>query len=275
MPNYDKVTWLDQVKDGSGNVIQAGTPYSASQMNRMEEGIDLADNLVGMLMGETLMKTNAINKELDKWQKQRLQQGLVTIYNKAVISGCVISAMSNSRYVQISNTGTYVVGNISEIFIDGIKAGIIDEQTIAMIPQNPTGSAATYYLYVDYNVSEKRYKVMIATTVPEGKMSLYRVTVPANDTNMDLSAVTLTSVRRIESNPVIRTTEPFALVSIPGYAQIDLDYDVNLTVESASNMGAVGDLIVYGKTANGFQIKYTGSADNVVIRWTLINPDIK
>jgi hypothetical protein len=275
MPNYEKQLWLDQVKDQNNNIIQQGTSYSASQMNRMEEGIDLADNLVGMLLAETLMKINAINKELDKWQKQRLQQGSVTIYNKAVISGCVISAMPGIRYVQISKTGTFIDGNISEIYVDGVNAGIKDEQNAVLIPQNATGSAVTYYLYVDYNVSEKRYKVYIATAVPAGKMELYRVTVPANDTNIDLSVVTLTSVRRIESNTVIRATEPYALVSIPGYPEIDLDYDVHLTVESASNIGAVGDLILYGKTANGFYIKFTGSADNVVVRWTLVNPDIK
>lgn len=166
MANYEKLQWTDKVVDQYGNTIQAGTPYSAKNMNRMEEGIDLADNWVGMLLAEAFMKINSVNKELDKWQKQRLQQGSVTIYNKAVINGCVISAMPNSRYVQISKTGTYVAGNISEIFVDGINAGLIDEQMIAMVPQNPTGSAVTYYLYVDYNVSEKRYKVYIASAVP-------------------------------------------------------------------------------------------------------------
>lgn len=273
--SYEKMTWIDHVTDSSGNIIQQGTPLSANNLNRMEEGIDIGDNVVGAILAETLMKINAINKELDKWQKQRLQQGSVTIYNKAVINGCVISAMSGIRYVQISKTGTFIDGNISEIFVDGVNAGIKDEQNVVLIPQNATGSAVTYYLYVDYNVSEKRYKVMISSTAPVGKMELYRVTVPANDTNIDLSAVTFTSVRRIEANPVIRSTEPYALVSIPGYPEIDLDYDVHLTVESASNIGAVGDLILYGKTANGFYIKYTGSADNVVVRWTLVNPDIK
>ncbi|WP_051542058.1 hypothetical protein [Clostridium lundense] len=273
--SYEKLKWQDEVKDQNGVVIQVGTPLSARNMNNLEDGVDLAVNLEGALIAELFNKVGSVTKELEKWQKQRLQQGVVTIYNKAVKSGCVINAMVNSRYVQISKTGTFLDGNISEIYVDGITAGVKDEQMIAMVPQNSSGSSATYYIYIDYNVAEKRYKPMIAATVPDGKMSLYRITVPANDNNMDLAAVTITDIRRIESNPVIRSTEPYALVSIPGYPEIDLDYDVHLTVESASNIGAVGDLILYGKTANGFYIKYTGSADNVVIRWTLVNPDIK
>ena len=117
MSDYSKVTWLDQVTDQDGNIIQAGTPLSASNMNRMESGIDLADNVVGFMVAEAIQKVGTINKELEKWQKQRLQQGVVYLYNKYVISGCVISKMSNSRYLQVSLTGTYTVGNVSKILI--------------------------------------------------------------------------------------------------------------------------------------------------------------
>ncbi|MZL17916.1 hypothetical protein [Clostridium beijerinckii] len=53
------------------------------------------------------------------------------------------------------------------------------------------------------------------------------------------------------------------------------DYDVNVTVESASDVMSVGEIIVYDKQANGFKLKITGSADNTQLRWTLMNPDIK
>lgn len=79
MADYSKTTWYDQVLDQNGNVIQAGTPLSATNMNRMESGIDLADNVVGVMVAEALQKIGGINKELEKWQKQRLQQGVVNI----------------------------------------------------------------------------------------------------------------------------------------------------------------------------------------------------
>jgi hypothetical protein len=92
---------------------------------------------------------------------------------------------------------------------------------------------------------------------------------------MDLSLVNIQDTRRIETNNMFRNTEPFALVSIPGYPQLSTDYAVSLTVQSASDVGAVGDLIAYDKQSNGFKIKATGSADNIQIKWTLMNPGLK
>lgn len=277
MADYSKVTWYDQVLDQNNNVIQAGTPLSASNMNRMESGIDLADNVVGVMVAETLQKVNSINKELDKWQNQRLQQGEVYIYNKAVISGAVINAMTNSRYIQISTNGTYTAGNVSLVNVDGKTAGIPDEQMVAMVPMNTVDSVAdVYYAYLDYDAGQGRYRVFLNTVVPAGKLVLYKITVPVGDNKTDLSSVTITDQRRIESSSVYRATEPLVFVSVPGYTMLNVnDYDVELTVEAASDFMAVGEKIVYGKQANGFSIKITGTADNVQIRWTIVNPRIK
>lgn len=274
--SYEKLKWVDEVKDQNGNLIQKGTPLSQKNMNRMEDGIDLADNVIGFIVAETLQKVGAVNKELEKWQKQRLQQGLVYLYNKYVITGCIVSKMSNSRYLQISLTGTYVAGNVSKVSVDGKYVGISDEQMIAMVPMNTDSITDVYYLYIDYDNTQGRYRSYLAATVPDGKLTLYKITVPANDTGMDLTSVTLTDVRRIEAINTIRNTEPYVLVNIPGFQMLDAgDYDVNATVESASNVMAVGEIIIYDKQANGFKIKITGSADNIQIRWTLLNPDIK
>lgn len=276
MADYSKTTWYDQVTDQNGNVIQAGTPLSATNMNRMESGIDLADNVVGVMVAEALQKINGINKELEKWQKQRLQQGEVYLYNKYVITGCVVSKMSNSRYLQISLTGTYTAGSVSKVSVDGKYAGIADEQMIAMVPMNTDSVSAIYYIYIDYDSVQGRYRSYLAATVPDGKLTLYKITVPANDTGMDLTSVTLTDMRRIEAINTIRNTQPYILVSIPGFPMLDAgDYDVNVTIESASDVMSVGEIIVYDKQSNGFKLKITGSADNTQLRWTLMNPDIK
>lgn len=276
MADYSKTTWLDQVKDQNGNIIQDGTPLSAANFNRMEEGINLGDNIVGAIVGEMLQKVGAVNKELEKWQKQRLQQGLVSLYNKFVITGCILSKMVSSRYLQIGLTSTYTAGNISKISVDGKYIGISDEQMVALVPTNATAAAVYYYVYIDYNSAAGKYKCYIASAVPDGKLGLYKITVPANDSGSDLTAVTLTDIRRVEAINTMRNTEPYVLVSIPGFPMLNADdYDVNVTVESASDVMAIGEIIVYDKQANGFKLKTTGSADNVQLRWTLMNPDIK
>lgn len=215
----------------------------------------------------TLAKINKITN----YPKLGLQQGLVYLYNKFVISaGCVISKMTGSRYLQVSLTGTYVSGNVSKISADGKYAAISDEQNILLVPTNATGSAVYYYVYVDWDSGSGKYKCFIASAVPDGKLVLYKVTVPANDTGADLTNVTLTDQRRIEALNAMRNTEPYVLVSIP-IQPADTNYDVNVTVEAASDRMAVGDIVVYDKQVNGFKIKVTGYADNIQLRWTFLD----
>lgn len=273
--SYTRTNWLDEVHDQNGNEIQKGTPYSAHNMNNLEDGVDTANNIAGAMTAEAIQKIGAIEKELDKWQNQRLQQGTVILYNKAVIEGCKINAMPSSRYLQFTRTGTYVEGNISKAYVDGKMIGINDTEMLAMVPQYIDEGPNIYYVYIDYDASSGKYKPFLDSKVADGKLTLYKITVPAGDNKMDLSLVNIQDTRRIETNNMFRNTEPFALVSIPGYPQLNTDYAVSLTVQTASDIGAVGDLIAYDKQANGFKIKATGSADNIQIKWTLMNPGLK
>ena len=66
------------------------------------------------------------------------------------------------------------------------------------------------------------------------------------------------------------TTEPFISVALPSDSPSN-DYSVDCELVSATDLSLVGVVIVYDKATNGFKIKFSGSADNVVIRWTLHN----
>ena len=273
--SYTKTNWLDEVHDQNGNEIQKGTPYSAKNMNNMEDGIDTATGTEGTILAEILQKTGSLEKELDKWQNQRLLQGTIMLYNKSVMEGCVISAMPSSRYLQFTKTGTYVANNMSKAYADGKTIGINDIEMLAMVPQYIENGINTYYVYIDYDALSGSYKPFLDSKVPDGKLSLYKITVPAGDNKMDLSLVTIQDIRRIETNNVFKNTEPYALVSLQGYPQLSTDYAVNLAIQSASDIGAVGNLAAYDKQINGFKIKATGSADNIEIKWTLMNPGLK
>jgi len=74
-----------------------------------------------------------------------------------------------------------------------------------------------------------------------------------------------------------RSSDAYVLISLPtnSYAQLNSpNYDVQLNILSADDIGTVGELIVYDKTQNGFKVKMTGSAASVTFIWTLINPSI-
>ncbi|AKG05515.1 signal transduction protein [Salimicrobium jeotgali] len=77
------------------------------------------------------------------------------------------------------------------------------------------------------------------------------------------------------NNGYFRTSEPFVEIALEGYPQINApDYDVQLTVVNAVHEGAVGELLPYEKTQNGFKVKTTGSAESVTFLWTLLNPNV-
>jgi len=74
------------------------------------------------------------------------------------------------------------------------------------------------------------------------------------------------------------TSEPFIAISLSSDTLPELNspnYDVLITPISASDFGAIGQLIVYDKAQNGFKVKMTGSATSVTFFWTIINPAIR
>ena len=213
--------------------------------------------------------------ELDKWRKQKIQQGTVTLYNKFIVAGCIVGAVPGTRNIQITRTGSYDTTQDSLFFADGQLRAFDDVQSsVAAVPTNSGTAAQTYYSYLLKDGDT--YKPRVDTTVPAGAIRLYRITVPARDTGADLSKVGFADERRVETNySAYYNSLPFAMVTLPGYTMPDAPaYGVELEVESASGgLDTVGQLRAVEKSNNGFKIVANGTADNIVIRWTLVNPD--
>lgn len=144
MSSYNRTKWQDHVKDQHGSVIQEGTKLSAKNMNNIENGVEIALNAEGALVGELLHQNNALKKEQEKNINQRQQQGTIYLYNKYVKDGCKLNKMSNSRYVEVSRTGIFTDGDMSITYVDGKIIPIKDEKTIVMIPQNNTSSSKVF-----------------------------------------------------------------------------------------------------------------------------------
>ena len=209
--------------------------------------------------------------ELTNWKTQRIQQGTATIYNKFVVAGGIINAIDGTRNVKITRTGTYSAANYSLVYVDGKLVSIYDTQdSVAAVPANSGSAAANYYAYVDNDGG--KYTVKVADSVPDGKLGLYRITIPAGDTAANLNSVKFTDIRRVESHyRNYYGTIPATAVTLP-YAAIGSDYSVALNIEStAYNRDTV--LEVTGKSPNGFTIKSHGVADNIVVCWTLTQPN--
>lgn len=209
--------------------------------------------------------------ELEAWKNQRVQQGTATIYNKFVVFGGIVNAISGTRNVRVTRTGTYDAKNYSLLYADGHFASIYDTQdSVAAVPANSGSAPIDYYAYVDG--TDDKYTVKVADSVPDGKLGLYRITVPAGDTAANLNAVKFTDIRRVESRyRNLYGTIPSVTVRLP-YAAIGSAYDVNVSIEStAYNRDTV--LEVVSKGPAGFTVRSHGEADNVVVRWTMTQPN--
>lgn len=209
--------------------------------------------------------------EIETWKNQRIQQGTATIYNKFVVFGGTVNAISGTRNLKITRTGTYDAKNYSLLYVDGHFVSIYDAQdSVATVPANSSSAPIDYYAYVDG--TDDNYTIKVANNVPDGKLGLYRITVPAGDTAANLDAVKFTDIRRVESRyRNLYGTIPSVTVRLP-YAAIGSAYDVNVSIEStAYNRDTV--LEVVSKGPAGFTIRSHGEADNIVVHWTMTQPN--
>lgn len=79
----------------------------------------------------------------------------------------------------------------------------------------------------------------------------------------------VTITRSAGSDGWFDSAAPFASVALSP-ARADAGYSVLVEVLSADDAAAVGDVTVYDRATNGFKVKFSGSTDNVAIRWRLI-----
>lgn len=61
---YEKLNWMDEVKDQKGNVVQKGTPLSARNMNNIENGI-FESNLLGAMLSQYNMQQKRVLADLE------------------------------------------------------------------------------------------------------------------------------------------------------------------------------------------------------------------
>ena len=95
---------------------------------------------------------------------------------------------------------------------------------------------------------------------------MYKIVVPANNTAANLDSVTISDVRRIETNYTnFYASRPYASVAL-STALSNTNYSIELRAESWSGAN-VGELLAYDLANNGFKIDATGDADNILVRW--------
>jgi len=251
----------DQVDAATG-----GSGSLAARLNAIDEqaqalGIDMQD-----MMGATLklaldMATQA-NHGVKSLRSYQQQEGSVTLTNRGIINGCTVS-----RNVTAARNLDLAPG---KAFAKGQTYRIAQKEGAAAVPINDTDSAITVKAYL--KESGDGYSMTLGVTstsgsVPVGGIHIYNITIPAYHTQADISAVSLTSVRRVEPEyPILFNNQ--SAIYIPINRLRNSDYQITLEVISATG-GKIDNSSVqaHSRANNGFSLHLKSAADAATVKW--------
>ncbi len=210
------------------------------------------------------------HKEMKKTLGMRFQEGLITLKNRGVISGCTVSKSTTAaRNVTLA---------LGKFFLKGRPYSVQELVNCASIPNNNSGSAATCYvfLWIDANGVIQCDSTDLGQAVPDNGIILYEVTVPANNNDINdpnLANVTLTDRRRLEANwPTVLDAPSYALVALNAPI-VGADYIVQLDLVSFTGPASGLDgFLVQNRLDNGFKVYFSGMADDLVVRYLVSRP---
>lgn len=236
------------------------------------ESINNLQNAMAGAITESLDIAGIANRELQTTLTTRLQTGTLTLYNRGVVSGCTISISTGTPRTLILAQGVF--------FFHGRTYSttlMTSAELLASVPPNSGGSSADcyVYLYLDGSGRLQFDATQLGAAVPEDGLALYKVTVPAGNTEVTdpyLTGVTLTDQRRMEAlYPAVVSAPALQLVSLL-QSMPDGDTAYMLDVEVLSFEGSryqLGDIYWEDKAVNGFKIFTNGTADKINVRWFL------
>lgn len=257
------------------NTARGGHPSLGGRISAMAADIqgldpDMMNAIVAGVL-EASASAGLANREGEKTRTRRIQSGVMTIINRGIVSGCTVSRSSTATR-NINLAAGVAFGN-------GRLIPMPEEQNGASVPGNPGGSPQVCYLYLGASGGgHEMYCTELGEEVPDGGIPLYRVTVPAGNTEITdryLASVSLTDIRRVESGaPCVYASAPFIYVPL-GTSMLSTDYSVHLDILGFEGGGhQLGYVYADDKQHNGFKLCLNGSADSVRVRWTAMRMDL-
>lgn len=255
----------DQVDAAKGGYSNLQSRLAAIDTANEALGPDM-QNMSTAALKYALEQAALANYGVRALREQAQQEGVFTISNRGVVSGCVVTKSTTAaRNLHIS-TGV--------CFAQGRVFSVADGNNAASVPSNTGSGSVTVsaYLYQDAGGLWRLAVTPIGTEVPAGGIRIYTLTIPAGSTDAtdpNLTNVTLTSVRRIEPQ-FPQLVDSAAQVSPAINTLSDTDYRVDFDVISA--VGAPCEakcLVVSSRATNGFTVRLASAADDVTVRYRI------
>jgi hypothetical protein len=259
---------INQIKNQINQAVAAAVANVMAQLDGMDVTVlrSDVDDVIMNGLAKALLEAGLAHKEIEALTSQYIQHGEATLQLRGVQSGCAATR---------STTATRNLNLSAGVLFGGRQMFTVNEQPNGTaIPNNPGSTAQVCEAYL---IDDGTGRLDLRTTAfgevtPDAGWPLYRVTVPAKNTEANdsyLSNVSLTDIRKLEPNyPSILTAEPFVYVPLQ-YALPTADYAVILEIANTDNAWG-GDIYTKDKAKNGFKIATNGDCTQWQIRWTVI-----
>lgn len=250
------------------NNARGGKTNLAARLTEMDSNIGATSvdmqNATAAALKFALDQAALANYGVRALREQAQQEGVVTIKNRGVVKDCSVSKSTTAaRNLNITS---------GVCFANGRAYSVSDGNNAASVPSNiGTSSVVVYaYLFQDANNLWRLAVTPIGTSVPDGAITIYNLTIPANSTDAtdpNLTGVAMTDVRRVEPQfPQLFDSPAGASPALQTLGAND--YGLSFDVVSAD--GAPCDsrhIVVASRATNGFTVRLASAADNVVLRW--------
>lgn len=250
------------------NNARGGKVNLAARLTEMDSNIGATSvdmqNATAAALKFALDQAALANYGVRALRGQAQQEGVITIKNRGVVKGCSVSKSTTAARNLNIVTGV--------CFANGRAYPVSDGTNAASVPSNIGSSSVVVYAYLfqDANGLWRLAVTPIGTTVPDGAITIYNLTIPANSTDAtdpNLTGVAMTDVRRVEAQFPQLFDNP-ASVS-PALQTLGAN-DYSLAFDVVSADGAPCDsrhIVVASRATNGFTVRLASAADNVVLRW--------
>lgn len=223
---------------------------------------EFQDHLAGAIK-YALDQAGVANRSVQALKQQIQQEGELLIENRGVVSGCTVARSTTAARNLNLAAGV--------CFANGRSYTVNSGDNMASVPSNIGTGSTTVVAYLYLSASGWKLAVTaIGEAVPADAIRLYNITIPAGSTDAtdpNLSNVTITSVRRVESGfPQYLDSPVSQSVSINDLSAND--YRIDIDVVSATGAPCESKaLSIPSRAPNGFTIELASAADNVRVRY--------
>lgn len=244
------------------------TAYLKSELEAIAQDVQSVgtdgQNALWSGLERALSEIGVLVKELDRQQRVRHQEGVFTVYNRGVKSGCGLSkSQTASRNLNLAQGVCFMLGD---------EHPVVEDDNAASVPGNSGSEAATAKAYLYIVGGYVRLAVTgLGEDAPDDGLVLAELSIPAGNTGANdsfLDNVTITSVARQEPEwPSVQLDPGYAQVDFPlpmdgaNYA-VSLDVDDFVGGEPPVLRQPAGD-----RASNTFRVYINGMTDSARVRY--------